>query len=473
MDSLVLNTPLLIDNVLHIFYNSHPQLKVIVEAIIKAGGKPLLIGGAVRDAFLGIIPKDFDVEVYHLSLDKLEKVLAHSGQVNRIGKSFGVLKLSSLAVDWSIPRSDSIGRTPDVVLDPFMSYHDACSRRDLTINAMGIDLISYALIDPFDGKKDLQNNILKAPVIERFVEDPLRLFRVMQFVGRFNMQPDSILHNACKTMSIKDIAVERIAEEYKKLFLYAVQPSKGFIWLQSIGRLQELLPELHANIGVMQDVRWHPEGDVFTHSMQALDAAAIITRKLLFSEDETLTLCCAALCHDLGKVSTTFKDEKGIHSYGHAEVGAPLAVSMLNRMFNNQESLKKAVYKLVYHHMMPGALVRNNARLCRYQHLAAKLAPHVTMQKLVFLALADRQGRNAHAPIPLSHNDPEIELFLQKTTQANVVHKPVEPLLKGSDLLSIVQPGKQLGDMLKKAYLIQLDENITDKELLKKKMLKK
>jgi tRNA nucleotidyltransferase (CCA-adding enzyme) len=472
MPLLVNSTSAAIKNVIEIFYGSCPELKIVVQAVINAGGTPVLVGGAVRDAFLCLVPKDFDVEVYNLSVDDLQKVLAQFGTVNVVGKSFGVLKLGSMPIDWSVPRFDSTGRKPEVCLDPYMDYHTSFARRDLTINAMGIDLITQELIDPFTGQEDLHNKILRAPVIERFIEDPLRLFRIMQFVARFDMQPNDILQHACKTMSIKDVALERIEQEYKKLFLFSAQPSKGLRWLQSIGRLQELLPELYATIGVIQGAHWHPEGDVFTHSLQALDAAVIIAEQQSLSEEKKLVLCCAALCHDLGKVSTTFEDKKGIHSYGHAEVGAPLAVKLLEKMFKNEILLKKAVYKLVYYHMMPGALVRGNARLSRYQHLAAKLAPEVTAEFLSFLCLADRQGRNPNSSLPLSHNDQEIDLFLQKITEAQVLHQPIPPLLKGSDLLSIVPPGKQIGTLLKKAYEIQIDENITDKDALKRKITK-
>jgi tRNA nucleotidyltransferase (CCA-adding enzyme) len=473
MPFLINNTSIAIKNVVENLYNTFPKSKIVVQAIINAGGVPLLVGGAVRDAFLNLVPKDFDIEVYNLSLDKLQKTLAQFGAVNAVGKSFGVLQLALLPIDWSIPRCDSAGRKPDVSFDPYMDYHISFARRDLTINAMGIDLKTEALIDPFAGKDDLKNKILRAPVIERFIEDPLRLFRVMQFVGRFDMQPNDILQHACKTMSVQNVALERIEQEYKKLFLFSSQPSKGFIWLQSIGRLQALLPELYTTIGVVQDARWHPEGDVFTHSLQALDAAVIIAKKQSLSEEKKLLLCCAALCHDLGKVSTTFKDAKGIHSYGHAEVGAPLAVTLVGRMFKDEISFKKAIYKLVYYHMMPGALVRGNARSSRYQHFAAKLAPETTAEFLGFLCLADRQGRNPNSFLPLSHNDQEIDLFLQKITDAKVLHQPIPPLLKGSDLLSIVPPGKQMGSLLKKAYEIQINENITDKEFLQRKITKK
>lgn len=473
MNSCSWDTETIIKQVVNDFYQSHSLLALIIQAIAKAGGKALLVGGAVRDAFLEIKSKDFDVEIYHLSLSQLEQVLSVFGQVNTIGKNFGVLKITSIHVDWALPRTDSVGRTPDVCIDPYMDYNTAFSRRDLTINAMGIDLTAHKLIDPFNAQLDLQKKILRAPNINRFVEDPLRLFRVMQFIGRLDMEPDAVLRNACKTMSIQNVSIERIEQEYTKLLLCSINPSKGFRWLHSLGRLNELLPELHATVGIRQDARWHPEGDVFTHSMQTVDAAVAIANKQSFDDEKKLILCCAALCHDLGKTTTTFQDEKGIHSYGHAEAGAPLAINMLSRMFKNQEKLKKSVYKLVYYHMMPGALVRGNASVSRYQVLAAKLAPDVTMFHLGLLAFADRQGRNAHAQTPLQHNDVEIEAFLKLANKAGVLDKSIEPLLKGQDALAAGHKGKQVGTFLEKAYALQLNKQIVDKVVLQKMCFKK
>lgn len=461
-----------IESAIHLFYEKNPSAKSIIDKIVDTGGKPLLVGGAVRDAFLGIQPKDFDVEVYSLTLAQLEPILATFGSINNVGKSFGVIKINSLAIDWSIPRSDSIGRMPTVVTDPFMKYEKSFARRDLTINAMGIDLTTNTLVDPFNGLNDLKNRIARAPDINRFVEDPLRLFRVMQFVGRFNLEPDLALNNACKTMPTEGVSAERISDEYRKLILFSDKPSKGFIWLQSIGRLQNLLPELHSTINTIQDKRWHPEGNVFTHTMQTLDAAVIIAHAQLSSDEQKLALCCAALCHDLGKVSTTCEDEKGVHSYGHAQVGAPIATKLLNRMFHDQKILKKTVYTLVYYHMMPGALVRSNARLSRYQLLAAKLEPHVTMHQLGLLAFADRQGRNSASSEPLNHYDDEIKLFLEKAEEAHVLHKKVPALLTAEDLIPSRLEGKELGKLLKKAYDIQIDQEITEKAVLKNKVLK-
>ncbi len=253
--------------------NYHP-IELIIAALDRAGATVLLVGGAVRDLLLSLPVKDLDIEVHGLALPELEKILKQFGPVSLVGKSFGVLRVHGLDIDWSLPRSDSGGRKPTVTVDPHLSLHDAFIRRDLTVNAMGINLKTFELIDPFDGLADLQNKILRTPDVQFFAQDPLRLFRVMQFIGRFNMQPDKQLNDICAAMDISTISTERIELEFEKLLLKSARPSLGIRWLRQIGRLKEIMPELYRTIGVEQNREFHPEGDVFEHTMQAIDAAA-------------------------------------------------------------------------------------------------------------------------------------------------------------------------------------------------------
>ncbi len=197
----------------------YPAVPLIGAQINKQGGRALLVGGAVRDLLLGLPIKDLDIEVHGLTLAQLQTILKKHGTVALQGKSFGVLRVHGVDVDWSLPRADSAGRKPSVVIDPHMPLADAFARRDLTINAMGIDLQTKELIDPWHGLTDLKKKILRAPDPRFFTQDPLRLFRVMQFMGRFEMQPDAELSKICKKMDISDISRERIEQEFEKLLL--------------------------------------------------------------------------------------------------------------------------------------------------------------------------------------------------------------------------------------------------------------
>jgi tRNA nucleotidyltransferase (CCA-adding enzyme) len=262
------------NNAISSFFQFFSQITNILNAIKQAGGTPYLVGGCVRDLVLGRELKDFDIEVHKLDLDILESILKKFGPVKLVGKKFGVLRIAHMDIDWSLPRRDSKGRKPTVIIEPTMTIQDACRRRDLTMNAMAIDLnfvvehteaikqkllpqrsqnelgaliaATFNIIDSYGGLDDIKHNRLRAVDEKLFLEDPLRFFRVMQFIGRFNMQPDKQLDTLCASMDLFDtttetpLACERIYEEIKKLFLKSHSPSQGFRWLVKIGRLKEI-----------------------------------------------------------------------------------------------------------------------------------------------------------------------------------------------------------------------------------------
>ena len=452
---------------LQLLLDKYPLVREIVDAIDTVGGCALLVGGAVRDLFLGVGTKDLDIEVHGLAADVVEKTLRAFGPVSLVGKQFGVFRLHKLDIDWSLPRVDSSGRKPEVSIDPFMNSKEAFARRDLTMNAMGIDLKILKLEDPFNGLQDLQQGILRAPNIDFFVQDPLRFFRVMQFISRFEMVPDEALSAVCRGMDISAVSRERIEMEFEKLLLKSKRPSLGIRWLHEIGRLVDVLPELAATVGVEQPPEYHQEGDVFEHSMQTVDAAV----QFKYEQASTkLMVMYAALCHDLGKITATQIKNGRITNHGHAQEGGPLAKAMLKRITHNKD-LIDGVCKLVRYHMEPVQFVRGGAKPPAYKRLANKLAPHATLQLLADLSLADKQGRNPHGPTPLTDAVPDVEKFLKQAQQLKVRDQPEEPILQGRDLMDVVKPGPQMGRLLARAYEIQIEQGITDKDELKKWVL--
>jgi tRNA nucleotidyltransferase (CCA-adding enzyme) len=435
------------------------KIRDIVNACALRGGQVLLVGGAVRDSIMGNPRTDTDIEIYGLSEATVQEILSHFGTVIDVGRSFGVFRLTDLDVDFSLPRKDSVGRKPDVIIDPFMSYRDAFMRRDLTMNAMGIDLITQELIDPFNGQDDIKNKVLRTPNPELFIQDPLRFFRVMQFVGRFGMNPDNELNAVCASMDLIAVSREWIVLEIEKLFLKSVRPSLGLRWLKKINRLHDVFPELYATIGIAQRADFHPEGDVFEHTMQALDAAASYEYE---SDQQKLVVLFAALCHDLGKVTTTILVD-GIHkSPGHAQAGIVPARQLMRRM-----SLKNAIFdavpKLVKYHMEPLMFIKGGAKASAYKRLALKLAPELSMMQLALLSRADKQGRNRESELPLTNIIPEVDQFIAKLHQYNIMHRPEEAVLQGRDILHLNVTGPEMGRLLKKAYEVQIEEGILDK----------
>jgi len=511
--------PRFVKDRLHKILQSFPEIKKIVALIHDAGGRVLLVGGAVRDLFLKELPKDIDIEVHGVKIDDLQKILKKMGNVSLVGKSFGVLRLNGLDVDWSVPRKDSKGRKPEVVIDPQMSVEEAFRRRDLTMNALGIDLDTQELIDPFDGLQDLEDRVLRVPDKELFVEDPLRFFRVMQFIGRFEMEPDDELNEICKKMDLSKISRERIEEEFNKLFLKSKRPSLGIDWLRKIGRLKEILPEVYDLIGVEQDKKWHPEGDAYVHTLQVLDAMAeVLGGPSTPAQDDrgkmANTSGClsemskpgqaggflpemyrpvqqdaggqagslwAALCHDLGKPATSKAWGDGrISAYGHEQAGLKPTKKLLKR-FTRDKELVDGVCKLVEHHMQPGQFIKNKAKPSAYKRLAHKLAPQITLEELALFACADKLGRNpkqnySESSVPHSYKEAKKYCkdefkFVDKAKKLNVLDRVEKPVLQGRDLMGEVEPGPEMGRLVKKAYEIQIEEGIKNKRELKKRVL--
>ncbi|HAU30483.1 MAG: Polynucleotide adenylyltransferase/metal dependent phosphohydrolase [candidate division TM6 bacterium GW2011_GWF2_43_17] len=441
-------------------YRVSPILKVLTSA----GGRVYCVGGAVRDILLKKDVKDLDFEIHGLAEPRLIKILSQFGVVATQGRVFGVLRVNPWDIDWSLPRADGSGRRPAVLIDPEMGLVEALRRRDLTMNAMAIDPIKMELFDPFGGERDLQDRVLRAVNAQTFVDDPLRLYRVMQFLARFEMEPDDKLAFLCKNMDVSRVSRERIEGELKKMFLRACRPSLGFRWLATISRLIDLFPELSLLVGVAQNPRWHPEGDVFEHTMQVLDAVALDASPL--SEMDRLALCYGALCHDMGKVSTTRPHEYDgrLISYGHEEAGVEYAVKFLKR-FTACKELVARVLKLVRYHMRPCALVRGGAGCAAYRRLAVCLAPD-SLAFLAYIARADMRGRNGGGNRPHTNSVRCVDEFIIKATQCGVFDAPQAPVLSGKDLLERGISGKRIGGLLARAYEYQISSGVQERALL-------
>lgn len=221
-------------------------LPIVLEKIIAHNASPILVGGCVRDAFLHLEVKDYDIEVFGLdSLDELEDILEEFGDVNLVGKSFGILKLSTLDMeyDFSFPRLETKiedgHRGFDVTVDGDLDFEIASKRRDFTINAIGYDYKNKTYLDPYDGIKHLKEKILQHIDDATFCEDALRVYRAVQFAARFEFTLDLQTLELCKkivqTDEFRNLSKERIYEEYKKLFLKSSHPSIGLNLLGVLG----------------------------------------------------------------------------------------------------------------------------------------------------------------------------------------------------------------------------------------------
>ncbi len=423
----------------------------ICDLVRVAGGRALFVGGCVRDAALGRPAKDVDIEVYGLAPDAVQRILAAEFPVDLVGQSFGVLKVHGLPVDVALPRRESkrgLGHKAfEVHSDPFMSQVEAASRRDFTINAMAWDPLDGTLVDPFHGMADLRAGVLRH-TSDKFSEDPLRVLRGMQFMARFRLAvaPETVA--LCRAIGLEDLAAERIFEEWRKLILLGVQPSLGLAFLTDCGWIDHF-PELAALWGCPQDPEWHPEGDVWTHTLKSLDAFA---RHRVGDDWEDLVVGFAVLCHDMGKPATTVAEGDHIRSRGHEAAGEVPARAFLDRMTQHQD-LVEAVIPLVVTHMRPQELFDSQAGDSAIRRLARKVG---RIDRLVRVDCADRRGRLADA------DDPEATTpgawLMQRAHALAVADAAPRPLVMGRHLIAMgLKPGPRFGDWLEEAYEAQLE----------------
>lgn len=404
---------------------------------------------------MGRTPFDLDIEVHALPLDTLEKILRRYGTVSAVGRSFGILKLhvDGGDYDFSLPRRENRegrGHRGFVVdLDPSITFEDACARRDLTVNAMLENVLTGEVLDFFGGQQDLSGRMLRH-VGPAFEEDPLRAYRLMQQSARFEMAPAPETLALCQRMDLSELAPERVFVEWSRLLLEAERPSMGLETARKAGILA-FHPELAALIGCLQDPTWHPEGDVWTHTLLVVDEAAQLRSG---HRDEDLILMFGALCHDFGKPDTTFEKDGRIVSPGHAEAGVDPAMRFMSRM-SKDTSLLEGVEQVVRYHLRPAELyrVRDEVGHGAIRRLALK----VKISDLVRWARADHFGRRSEDA--LNRDFPAGDWLLARAQALEVHEAAPKPILLGRHLLERGwTPGPEMGERLKQAYEAQLDD---------------
>jgi tRNA nucleotidyltransferase (CCA-adding enzyme) len=436
------------------------QLRAIATAVKEAGGRALVVGGWVRDRLMGRSSKDLDLEVYGLGADRIRSLLETFGRVESVGESFQVFKLGDL--DVSLPRRDSRSgrghRGFEVTGDPEMTIEEAATRRDFTINAISWDPLSEEYFDPFDGRRDLERKILRVVDPRTFCEDSLRVLRGIQFAARFDLEVDAQTRALCRTVPLDDLPAERVWGELEKLLL-APRPSRGFALAMELDVVPKLFPELLALVGCPQEPEWHPEGDVWVHTLQVVDRAR--TRIDDLPRPQQITMMLGAVCHDFGKPATTAVIDGRIRSMDHEEQGVAPTLVFLDRLNVHTidgYDVRQQVTGLVAQHLKPGAWfkVRDDVGDGAFRRLALK----VDLELLARLAKSDCEGR---AP---GHFDcSAMDWFLERARLLGVEHRPPGPLLLGRHLLALgVEPGPRMGQILKVVYDEQLDGKVTNLE---------
>ena len=426
--------------------SADPAVGEVARLVRTAGGRALLVGGCVRDALLGGRPKDFDVEVYGLSPERLRETLESRFPLDLVGASFGVLKIKGHDIDVALPRRETklgLGhRAFEMEHDPNLSLEEASARRDFTVNAIYQDPLTGEILDPWNGRVDLEKKILRH-VSPHFSEDPLRVLRGMQFVARFGLEPALETIDICRTMTPEGLAPERLMGEWTKLFVSGRAISRGLNFLRAVGWVR-YYPELEKLIGCKQDPEWHPEGDVWNHTLECLDRFAAARDADGWPADESLLVGLAVLCHDFGKPACTRYDpvKKRIRSLGHDEAGVEPTLAFLRRL-TNEERLLRDVPPLVRMHMRPFAMWRDKSS----DGAIRRLATHVcSIESLVRVSRADTTLPEA------------CDWLVAQAKRLAVEAAAPKPLVRGRDLIALgMKPGPQMGAILKTAFDAQLD----------------
>jgi tRNA nucleotidyltransferase (CCA-adding enzyme) len=434
-----------------------PLLQILQE-IHRAGGRPFIVGGSVRDALFDHISKDcdWDIEVFGLEWQALKSALADKFAFDEVGKHFGILKIRGTRVDIALPRTEQKTapghRGFAVATDPNLPLDKAAARRDFTLNAIYYDPIAHKIEDPMGGIADFHKRRLRH-CSKKFAEDPLRVLRAMQLVSRFELQIDPATIAMAADMKMEGIAAERFFPEWDKWILLGRKPSLGLQFLRDCGWVQ-YYPELQALIDCPQDPEWHPEGDAWNHTLHCLDAFA---QRRIDSPIEDRVVGFAVLCHDLGKPPTTRFFDGRWRSHGHEIAGKKVAESLLQRI-GMPKSVIDEVIPLVETHMRPGQLYDGNCGLTAIRRLSRKVG---RMDRLLRVFLADDAGR---PPIPPS-GQPIAEWLTQKAREENILSNKPQPMLKGRHLIDAgIHPGPAMGKILKKAYILQLQGRWDDLE---------
>lgn len=445
--------------------------RVIAAAVGDAGGRALIVGGWVRDRLRGHASKDIDLEVFGIAEDRLATLLQPFGRVEPVGQSFPVYKVSAktaggraqgeAAIDVALPRHESkAGRGHKgfrVVGDPFMSIDDAARRRDFTINAISWDPLTDTYEDPFGGRADLDRRVLRAVDATTFGDDSLRVLRAIQFAARFEFTLDEGTAALCRGIPLGDLPAERIWGELEKLLLSAERPSIGLALALDLGVVDAILPELKPLFGCEQEPDWHPEGDVWTHTLMVVDKARALNADL--DRPRLITIMLGAVCHDLGKPLTTAVIDGRIRSMNHEEAGVAPTLSLLDRLNIHTIDgfdVRTQVVGLVAHHLKPGMFYKApQVGDGAFRRLAQK----VDLELLARLARADCLGRTG------DFDCSAMDWFLDRARSLGVEHRPPAPLLLGRHLLALdLSPGPKVGEILKQVYEKQLDGQITTVE---------
>ena len=414
--------------------------------VSERGGRTFYVGGFVRDKILGIENKDMDIEVHGIEPEVLREILSEVGEPMSYGSSFGVYSLKGYDIDIAMPRKEHATgkghRDFEVFVDPFIGTAEAARRRDFTMNAVMEDVLTGELVDPFGGKQDLENGIIRHIDSDTFVEDPLRVLRGAQFASRFGFNIADDTSDLFRSMDLSALSMERVEDELKKALLKGKKPSVFFEVLRSADGLDVWFPEVKALIGIEQDPKFHPEGDVWTHTMEVLDRAA----RYRYKTKNPYAFMLLALTHDFGKAVTTEVVNGRIHAYDHETEGLPAIETFLRRITNESEVISY-VLNMVPLHMKPNVVAASKSAVKVTNRMFDRAA---APEDLIYFAMSDKPVMSGDNPFT---GDPEF-LFERYELYEEMMSRPY---VTGNDLIEKgLEPGEYFSDVLAYAHKLRL-----------------
>ncbi len=443
--------------------NAYDNALNILKEIRAAGFTAYFAGGAVRDQLLGRIPKDYDIATNALP-EQIEDLFDKTVPV---GKAFGVIMVVQNGIETEVAtfREDAgyqDGRRPDSV--HFCGAEEDAKRRDFTINGMFYDPIADEVIDYVGGKADLEKKIIRAigDPDRRFAEDHLRMLRAVRFAHTLGFEIDPATRTAIQNHAadLAKISIERIENEFSRTLVESIRPGDALRELVDLGLMETIIPEILPMIGQEQPSEFHPEGDVFEHTvlmlnlMKAGETPAIRTAGVppALPNSFKKSLAYTVLLHDVGKPDTAFMGEDRLRFHGHETKSADMAEEILRRLKLPTKKIKAIVIAVKGHMRFKDVPKMNKSTL-------RKLMGAETFDLELALHWLDCTG---------SHGLLDNYDFLLKKAE-EMKNEPVLPerWVSGRDLIDLgVPPGPRIGELLKLAYDAQLEGKFDTREKL-------
>lgn len=417
------------------------KAREIALKVKENGGTAYFVGGFVRDRLLGRESKDIDIEVHSVDVPTLRDILSSVGQTLEIGESFGIFSLRGTDIDIALPRKErATGRGHrdfEVSVDPYIGTKRAAARRDFTVNALMQNVLTGEITDHYGGLSDLKNGILRHVSDESFPEDPLRALRLAQLAARFGFSVAEETVEICRTMELNTLSPERIRGELKKALLKADKPSVFFEVLRQTDGLDFWFPEVKALEGIPQNPVYHPEGDVWNHTMEVLDRAAVYRD----GASDPFSFMLSALVHDFGKVTATREINGVLHAYSH-EIEGLVPAEIFLRRITKEKSVISYCLNMLQLHMKPVAMLNTGASQKSFNRMFDE---SVSPSELLYLAFSDSGG----LPEELKQ-----ELLLRLARFREIMSRPY---VQGADLVKAgLEPDKSFSEILSYAHKLRL-----------------